>query len=64
MNLYTIPEIKKEHFRRYLLVMAPFLFNQLPELVRECDKKHEFLKEIKKWLFELQNTEILLKFFV
>ncbi len=63
-NLYLVPPMKKEHFRRYVIVMAPFLFNQLPESIRKCCKKFEFLREVKKWLLDIQNPKILLKLII
>lgn len=63
-RFYVLPRTRKEHFRRYLLLMAPFLFNQLPENIRKCEKKYEFLKEVKKWLLQLQNPELLLKLLI
>lgn len=62
--LFVVPRSKKEHFRRYVLSMGPFIFNQLDISIRKSCIKFEFLRQVKDWLFNIKNPESILKILV
>lgn len=57
-NFVNVPKINKSHFSHFYNVIAPRLFNKIPESCR-CERVESiFLKHVKLWLFSINQTEI------
>lgn len=57
----VVPASKKEFFRRFYVYTAPMLFNQLPNNIKSINNINPFLKSLRAWLIELDDSELLFK---
>lgn len=54
----NIPTHNKNHFRKFFTIVAPMIFNKLPDSIRRLRVLSLFIKKIKSWLLNLDYTEI------
>lgn len=58
-NLF-IPKPTVTYFKKTIEYLGPKIFNSLPKDIKETRGKNRFLKQVRNWLFELENVEPLL----
>lgn len=62
-NLCSVVFTRKEYCRRSFGIMAPSLFNSLPDLIKASSNLNIFLKHIKDWLFSFDGFSEIERYF-
>lgn len=57
-NLVSVPRFNKYHFCRFYIIIAPKIFNKLPDDIRNIRVLSNFLNKIKIWLLNLNYDEV------
>jgi len=56
-----VPKPNKTFFTKSFVFIAPWLYNKLPNHIKNSLSKFRFLKNLQKWLFEVEDIDLLLK---
>lgn len=57
----TVPRTRTEHLRRFITVIAPFIYNKLPtDICNGNDQCKRFSKNLRNWLFSKSDVEDLM----
>lgn len=57
-NIVSLYAVKKEHFRRFYLYMAPYFFLKLPRALQTSDNISPFKNKLRDWLLGIEDIEI------
>lgn len=55
----VVAKVQTESYRRFYTNIAPYIFNQLPDTLRLLNRIANFACNLKVWLFQHENIEIL-----
>lgn len=56
---FRLPKVNKSVFKQSYQYCAPKYFNQLPQIIKDCPNLKHFMKELKCWLFTLNDVSFL-----
>jgi len=57
-SLVTVPSHNKKHFFNFYTILAPVLFNSLPQPIRNINMLYSFMKSVVVWLYDLDIAQI------
>ena len=56
---FVVPRPYNAYYMKTYRYLAPHIFNKLPDFIKTAGNIHKFLKQLREWLFTVEDIDTL-----